>query len=77
MTAAASAGGLGMSDRQGGAVYGLYTAAAYLSCLPGGWIADRLLGQRKSVFWGGVLIISAISPWPCPPARVCFIWACC
>jgi POT family proton-dependent oligopeptide transporter len=56
MTAAASAGGLGMSDRQGGAVYGLYTAAAYLSCLPGGWIADRLLGARKSVFWGGVLI---------------------
>jgi POT family proton-dependent oligopeptide transporter len=27
-----------------------------LSCLPGGWIADRLLGARKSVFWGGVLI---------------------
>ena len=56
MTAAASAGGLGLSDRQGGAVYGLYTAAAYLSCLPGGWIADRLLGARRSVFWGGVLI---------------------
>ena len=56
MTAAVGAGGLGMSDRQGGAVYGLYTAAAYLSCLPGGWLADRLLGQRKSVFWGGVLI---------------------
>ena len=56
MTAAVSAGGLGLSDRQGGAIYGLYTAAAYLSSLPGGWIADRLLGQRKSVFWGGVLI---------------------
>ena len=56
ITAAAGAGGLGLSDQQGGAIYGLYTAAAYLSCLPGGWIADRLLGQRKSVFWGGVLI---------------------
>jgi proton-dependent oligopeptide transporter, POT family len=45
-----------MSDEQGGAVYGLFTAAAYLANLPAGWIADRLLGQRKSVFWGGVLI---------------------
>jgi proton-dependent oligopeptide transporter, POT family len=56
MTAAISAGGLGMSTEQGGAVYGLYTALAYLSSLPGGWLADRLLGQRHSVFWGGVLI---------------------
>jgi proton-dependent oligopeptide transporter, POT family len=56
MTAALNAGGLGMSDEQGGAVYGLFTAAAYLANLPAGWIADRVLGQRKSVFWGGVLI---------------------
>ena len=56
MTAAVGAGGLGMSDAQGGAVYGLYTAASYLATLPGGWIADRLLGQRRCVFWGGVLI---------------------
>jgi POT family proton-dependent oligopeptide transporter len=56
MTAALNAGGLGMSDEQGGATYGLFTAAAYLANLPGGWIADRVLGQRKSVFWGGVLI---------------------
>ncbi len=56
MTAAFTAGGLGLSDRQGGAIYGLYTAAAYLASLPGGWVADRLLGARQSVFWGGVLI---------------------
>ena len=56
MTAAINAGGLGMSDEKGGAVYGLFTAAAYLANLPGGWVADRVLGQRKSVFWGGVLI---------------------
>jgi POT family proton-dependent oligopeptide transporter len=56
MTAALNAGGLGMSDVQGGAVYGLFTAVAYLANMPGGWIADRILGQRKSVFWGGVLI---------------------
>jgi proton-dependent oligopeptide transporter, POT family len=56
MTAAVRAGGLGMSSERGGAVYGLFAAGAYMACLPGGWIADRLLGQRRSVFWGGVLI---------------------
>ncbi|MFO7278061.1 MAG: peptide MFS transporter [Pseudomonadota bacterium] len=56
MTASAAAGGLGMSAETAGAIYGLYTAGVYLFSLPGGWIADRLLGQRNAVFWGGVLI---------------------
>ena len=56
MTATVSQGGLGMSAETAGAIYGLYTAGAYLSCLPGGWVADRLIGQRRSAFWGGALI---------------------
>ncbi|HKT73305.1 MAG TPA: peptide MFS transporter [Steroidobacteraceae bacterium] len=56
MTAAASHGGIGLPVERAGAVYGLYTAGVYLFSLPGGWIADRLLGQRQSVFWGGALI---------------------
>jgi proton-dependent oligopeptide transporter, POT family len=56
MTGALSAGGLGIDAERAGAIYGLYTAAVYLCSLPGGWVADRLLGQQKSVFWGGVLI---------------------
>ena len=56
MTAAAAQGGLGMNAAEGGAIYGLYTAGVYLCSLPGGWVADRLLGLRRSVFWGGVLI---------------------
>jgi proton-dependent oligopeptide transporter, POT family len=56
MTAAATAGGLGMNEERSGAVYGLFTAGAYLCALPGGWVADRVLGARRSVFWGGVLI---------------------
>jgi len=34
----------------------LYTSSVYLSGLPGGWIADRILGHRRSVFVGGVII---------------------
>ena len=56
MTASAAQGGLGFGTVRAGAIYGLYTASVYLTCLPGGWIADRLLGQRRSVLLGGCLI---------------------
>ena len=48
--------GLGITKEVALAIYGLYTASVYLSGLPGGWIADRLIGQRNAVFWGGVVI---------------------
>ena len=47
MTDKIAHGGLGFNDSKAGAVYGLYTAMAYLLCLPGGWVADRLTGQRR------------------------------
>jgi POT family proton-dependent oligopeptide transporter len=49
--------GFGMSRETAGAIYGLYTGAVYLFSLPGGWVADRLIGQRNAVFWGGVIIM--------------------
>jgi POT family proton-dependent oligopeptide transporter len=49
-------GGLGFDDTKAGSVYGLYTSMVYLLCLGGGWIADRLTGQRRAVLLGGVLI---------------------
>ena len=57
MTAAVVDGGLGIDDRTANAIYGMYISGTYLLCLLGGWIADRLLGQQKSVFCGGVLIM--------------------
>jgi POT family proton-dependent oligopeptide transporter len=56
MTAPAISGGLGFDVAKAGALYGLYTAMVYMLSLPGGWIADRFLGQRKAVLYGGVLI---------------------
>jgi POT family proton-dependent oligopeptide transporter len=58
MTAAPATGGLGFDTASAGAVYGLYTAMVYLMTLPGGWIADRLIGQRNAVLYGGMLIAS-------------------
>jgi len=56
MTAPAAAGGLGFDTAVAGAIYGLYTSSVYMACLPGGWIADRLVGPRRAVLYGGILI---------------------
>jgi POT family proton-dependent oligopeptide transporter len=56
MTAPVTAGGLGFDTAVAGAIYGLYTSSVYMACLPGGWIADRWLGARRAVLYGGVLI---------------------
>lgn len=50
--------GLGLDDKTATAIYGLYTAAVYLVALPGGWIADRLLGTQRAVWIGGIIIAS-------------------
>lgn len=58
MTAAIVEGnpGLGFDDAKATAIYGLYTSLVYLLALPGGWVADKLWGQRRAVFVGGVVI---------------------
>ncbi len=56
MVAAIEDGGMGLDEKTGGAVYGLYTMFVYLLALPGGWLADKFFGLRKSVFYGGCLI---------------------
>src|ERR1051325_9028087 len=58
MTAAPATGGLGFDAVTAGAIYGLYTSMVYMMTLPGGWIADRLIGPQRAVFVAGVLIAS-------------------
>jgi POT family proton-dependent oligopeptide transporter len=56
MVAPAAAGGLALDDTTAYSIYGLYTASVYGWSLPGGWLADRFLGQRRAVMIGGSLI---------------------
>lgn len=56
MKTPAAEGGLGFAIPKAAAIYGAYTASVYLMSLPGGWIADNLLGARLSVLLGGILI---------------------
>jgi POT family proton-dependent oligopeptide transporter len=58
MTAPVAAGGLGFDTATAGTIYGLYTSMVYIATLPGGWLADRLLGQQRAVLIGGILIAS-------------------
>ena len=57
MTKEVALGGRGMSDATTGIVMALYLSSVYLLSLPGGWIADRFLGQRRAVTIGGVGIM--------------------
>jgi proton-dependent oligopeptide transporter, POT family len=57
MEAPLIAGGLGYDEAQSGAVLAMYLSTVYLMSLPGGWIADKYLGQRRAVFIGGVIIM--------------------
>lgn len=49
--------GLGWSNGDALALYGWYTMMVYVMSIPGGIIADKLLGQKKSVLYGGILLV--------------------
>lgn len=48
--------GLGWSEKDAYNLYGIFTGLVYLVPLLGGFIADRFIGQHRSVFWGGVIM---------------------
>lgn len=70
LVASVQRGGFGLDDRTAASIYGLYTAAVYLVALPGGWIADRLIGGQRAVLYGGVLMTvgNGMLALPAPPA---------
>jgi POT family proton-dependent oligopeptide transporter len=57
MTATVAEGGLGFDVKSAATLYGSYTMWVYLTGLPGGLTADRLLGARLAVLLGGVVIV--------------------
>ncbi len=50
--------GLGWSNTEALELYGWYTMFVYLMSIPGGFIADKFLGQKKSVLVGGILLVA-------------------
>jgi len=54
LTAELATGGFGMDRAESLAIYGLFTGLVYLTPIIGGWFADKIIGQRKSIFIGGI-----------------------
>ncbi|GAA1642409.1 peptide MFS transporter [Kribbella alba] len=50
--------GLGLGQSLGEAVVSIYGASVYLLSVLGGWFADRVFGARRTVLYGGVVIVS-------------------
>lgn len=52
-----SKGGLGLDPGTAASIMAVYGSLVYMSGIIGGWIADRLIGTRRTIFYGGVLIM--------------------
>ncbi len=50
--------GMGWSDGEALALYGWYTMLVYVASIPGGLIADKLIGQKKAVLWGAAILVA-------------------
>ncbi|MBL1079588.1 peptide MFS transporter [Nocardia sp. 2] len=51
-------GGLGLDKATATGIVGAYGGLVYLSTVLGGWIADRVLGMERTVFYGGVIVMA-------------------
>jgi POT family proton-dependent oligopeptide transporter len=49
-------GGLAFDTKHAASIYGTYTMCVYLTALPGGMLADRILGAKLAVLLGGIVI---------------------
>ncbi len=56
MVAPVTEGGLGFPVVQASYIYGAYTMLVYMASIPGGFVADRILGGRLAVLLGGIII---------------------
>ncbi len=53
--------GFGWTSSEALKLYGIYTFLVYLSSIPGGILADKLIGQKKAVILGGILLVAGHS----------------
>src|SRR5713226_409223 len=56
MTKALAEGGLGFDEKYASVIYATYVSSVWYLPLVGGWLADRILGARRAVLIGGIVI---------------------
>ncbi|WP_119730361.1 peptide MFS transporter [Thermomonospora amylolytica] len=68
--APADEGGLGLPEATAAALFGVYMAMVFMLALPGGWVGDRILGERRAVIYGGITVAAGHFCMALPP-RAC------
>lgn len=66
--------GLGLDETTAVPIVSLYGGMVYLTSLPGGWLADRVLGARRAVFWGGLIMMMGHISMAIPVETPALIW---
>lgn len=56
LTSQAINGGFGLARENALEIYAIFTGLVYLTPIVGGMLADKILGQRKSIYIGGILM---------------------
>jgi len=56
MTKTFAEGGLALDEKYAGLIYGTYVSSVWYLPLPGGWLADRILGAKRAVLIGAIVI---------------------
>ena len=56
MTKTLAEGGLGFDEKYASVIYATYVSSVWYLPLIGGWLADRVLGARRAVLIGGIII---------------------
>ena len=50
-------GGLGIDQGLAGGIVGIYGGSVYLATILGGWLADRVLGAERTLFYSGIVVM--------------------
>ena len=66
-------GGLGIEETSGEALVAIYGSSVYLLSVLGGWLADRVIGARRSVLYGGIVIAAGHVFLTVPQATFSFV----
>lgn len=66
-------GGLGFSKDMASSMFSVYGSLIFMTGIIGGWLADRVLGSRKSLFLGAILIMFGHIALSLPGSRLFFL----
>ncbi|WP_025272892.1 peptide MFS transporter [Haloglycomyces albus] len=75
LTATLANNGLGLDDTVAVPIASIYAGMVYLTALPGGWLADRVLGSRRAVLIGGIVIMLGHISMALPVTGPAFVFA--